>query len=77
MGIHFEECNKCGEEGLRTESHIKYNASRDEFYFIWECFHCDNLIYEVVDPSEVDDPEWLKFLCLSCQRWNRGAGSDP
>ena len=52
MSINFEECIFCGKMGLREEARVKYNQSRGEFYYTWECFYCGAAVYETADPSE-------------------------
>lgn len=71
MSIDFEKCNECGKIGLRVKANIKYNQSQDEFYYIWECIYCQNVVYETVKPQEIDNPNQLKQLCLACQEWNK------
>lgn len=69
--ITFEECNLCKERKLRKEGRYIYNKQRNEFYIVWECYNCDNMIYDTIQFNKLENGYIIKEMCMSLQKYNR------
>ncbi len=73
MGITFEECYGCGKHWMRKEARLGYNPSKNEFYYIWECFSCNYYTYDIIEFKDMENAESKKIICEAFQDWNERA----